>query len=449
MTQEKKHTNDIFKNKFKDFNIEPAPAVWDNIESSMLSSRRKKIILTPLIGIAASLVLLAIPTWFYYFNPFTGEETTNTILAEKESPVIKTEKIEETDNTETVKTEQSIDSGAGKSENIEEEYLNVNKGDNKLAVKETVKKQPGSPDSNYSTTIKRNKGNDIIIANTSRKVIVPVGGISDENSFLAINANIKFPKKLNYNNEIDRIRFNLAQINKAKDKYTNSSKIQLDLGQARSVSGPGYNYPTRENILKMTDFATVESRVIKLTKPSVKLTTDIGIHVDIPINKRLSFVSGIRYLSYKDDKERSELAIPVLGTVKDIDRSIITIDSKIIKEIDQSFANIEIPLQLKYYIFNKKLSIFVSGGLGYNILIKNNADIIYEDNSVVKSETEDLSKSTYSGILGLGISYKVSNKIYLSIEPRYRHYFKSFSNNADIEIKPNITNLSFGLGFIF
>ena len=58
------HTNDIFKQKFEDFNIEPSPQVWSNIKDSIAREKRNKIIIISTVSIAASLLLLLLPQVF-------------------------------------------------------------------------------------------------------------------------------------------------------------------------------------------------------------------------------------------------------------------------------------------------------------------------------------------------------------------------------------------------
>lgn len=464
MSQEKKHTDDIFKDKFKDFNIEPAPAIWDNIESSVAASRRKKLILTPIIGIAASLLILAIPTWYFNFNPFSEskeiytelisqDSTENNATVSEKEILNNQQKVEQPDSSTrknvqgdkpdpATNIKKDVFSSKDDINKIKDESIN---GNNSTSIATVSDKK----DSDYNSNLISSKDEQIKFVRSRKVIVVSTEMAFDGKRSLALGTNLDIPSKIKWNRDYNIIRENLAFINKEKKTIRNKMGIHLDLGQSGSGSGSSYVYHPLENSFHKSDLGPFASREATVAKPSVKLKNDFGISLELPVYKNISIVSGIRYLSFSDDKSQGEEMIASLGSIKDMEDIYIKNIDKLPTEISQSFSNIEIPLQLKYYIINKRLSVYISGGMGLNILVNNKADIILSDKSVVETKTNNLSRTTYSSIVGLGISYNFNDWIYLSIEPKYRHYFKSFSDNKAIEIKPDITNISFGVGFKF
>ncbi len=269
------------------------------------------------------------------------------------------------------------------------------------------------------------------------------------NNLLAINNNINMPSKIEENRDLEKIRRNIELINRSNKSNKIQPKIQFNFGQSKTNNSSNSINPEAITKFALGEFASLQDRSSVVKRSSVKINADFGLNIEIPICKKMSLVSGVKYLSFTNDKGKSESQIATLGPIEKIDEIFQNIGTNKINDINQSFSNLEIPCNLKYYIINRKFSLYLTGGVGINFLINNNAKISLTDGTKIKSKTEDLSKLSYSGLVGLGISYNINKSIYLSIAPHFRHYFNSLSKNKEIIIKPDIFNVSLGLGFKF
>lgn len=410
------HTDDIFKQKFEEFNIEPSKELWDNIEKSMAREKRKKILIISSIGIAASLLLLLIPSWFFNKSSFN----------ERNNLYTKTNKYTTIEEDKSTKVE---------SPNYKKKKNNSNI--NIREIKDVLLSQKSIKDK------KSNKQQS-----QTRTIIIPFDGLRN-NDLLTLNNEITIPTYLKENKELERIRKNIYLLQRSKETIKIQTKIQLNVGKSRTTDISTTDNLYRNLNISKNEFTDPKISSSNIIKSAVKIKNDFGINLEIPIKNRISLLTGVKYLSFTDDKDKTNTTNAVLGPIKDINEIIGGVKYKFIKEVKQEFSNIEIPIALKYYIINRKFSVYISGGVGLNLLIDNNADIILSDDSKYKSETEDLASLSWSGLIGFGVSYNINKTFYLSVEPHFRHYFNSLNKNNSYSIKPNISNFSFGLGFRF
>ncbi len=437
MNNKIKYTDDIFKDKLKDFNIEPPLAVWDNIERGMLARKRKRFIIAPIVGIAASLFILIIPAWLLNFNPFSAN---NEVSGDFLSQNSEKEYIYNEDDEITSYPDSICDDG-------------LNSLDTKLNKLVVACKNTNGNSNNLLQEVEGGVAFDKCLNKVKdlNVIVVPTkNGDADDNVLLALNNKLSIPSRIKKDSDYEIIKRNIAFLEKKKEKRLKSG-LRLDMGQSK-ISGHSNNilalkesYMPNDNIFNVSPAPAPAVT----TKPSVKLKNDFGISMELPLRKNLAFISGVRYLSFRDDKLPEDIDFPSLGSVKDMDDILNDENDIYVTKFKQSFGNIEIPIQIKYYILNNRLSVYCAGGVGLNFLVNNRANVTISNNSTVKSKTNDMADISYSGIIGVGISYNINEKLYVSIEPKYRHYLSSLSDNSLIKIKPKATNVSFGLGFKF
>src|SRR5215217_1118500 len=69
MEMQDKEFDQLFNSKLKDFEVEPAPMVWDNIAAELDGKKESKRSLVPYLGVAASvIVLVAASVLFFNLN---------------------------------------------------------------------------------------------------------------------------------------------------------------------------------------------------------------------------------------------------------------------------------------------------------------------------------------------------------------------------------------------
>lgn len=409
--ENKQNTNDIFKQKFEDFNIEPSPQLWTNIENSLIHRKRNKLIIISTISVAASLLILLIPNWFSTTTNYSKEIISS--LPEKESNIY--------NNTKT---------------------SNYKPNDINNSIKPIARNIVTHTKIAKNISLKKTSKNKI-----TRTIIVPPDTPSSR-YLLALNNHILLPTIINRNDDLEKIRNNIDIMKRSEKQAKEQPKIQLNFGHSRSGSNSNNVYSYLRSKFSSAEFSSLENELGSERKADVKINADFGLIFEKALNNKVSIISGVRYLSFTDDKETIDAPIATLGKIKEMNEIINNIEDNTINKINQKLSYLEIPIHLKYYIIKKNFSLYLKGGVGLNFLIKNNADIFLSNGETHKSKTSEISKLSFAGNVGIGISYNINKSIYFTIEPHFRHYFNSLSTNKDIKLKPDLTNISFGLGII-
>ncbi|TBM99347.1 hypothetical protein EYD45_15420 [Hyunsoonleella flava] len=116
--------------------------------------------------------------------------------------------------------------------------------------------------------------------------------------------------------------------------------------------------------------------------------------------------------------------------------------------INQSFGFIEVPLELQYALSKKRFGVNVIGG--FSSLFLNN----YEAFSMVEGQrtsvegSDNINNTSYSANFGLGLNYKVSEKINLNLEPMFKYQINTFRNTSG-DFQPFFIGVYTGFGIKF
>jgi hypothetical protein len=118
-------------------------------------------------------------------------------------------------------------------------------------------------------------------------------------------------------------------------------------------------------------------------------------------------------------------------------------------EIIQNFEYIEVPLIVKYKVIDRKLGFNFLGGLSTNLLVGSNAYYNEDGNQEKIGETTDIKPFNYSSILGVGLSYSVSERFNINLEPTFRYYLNSINESSVVKSHPYSMGIFTGLSYYF
>jgi hypothetical protein len=187
-----------------------------------------------------------------------------------------------------------------------------------------------------------------------------------------------------------------------------------------------------------------------------------GVNASYAINNRITVRSGINkvdlgyntndVVAYQSATGRS--SISVLKNVKpelnNVANDVEVVSSQnftnkssqsfattmgINTSINQSLSFIEIPLEIKYLISDKKLGVNVIGGFSSFFLNGNELYSDFEGNKTFIGEANNINKTSYSANFGFGLDYKISKKINLNLEPMFKYQINTF-NDTSGDFKP-------------
>ena len=140
---------------------------------------------------------------------------------------------------------------------------------------------------------------------------------------------------------------------------------------------------------------------------------------------------------------------PVGTSFAQNENNSILVQSKNPGLLNHSIGYIEVPLELKYEITNSKIGVHMIGGVSTLFLENEEVAIVagsFINENVVRDQT--VNDISFSGNVGLGFDYKLSEQFQINMEPIFKYQFNGFKNNAE-SFKPYSFGIYTGINFKF
>lgn len=118
-------------------------------------------------------------------------------------------------------------------------------------------------------------------------------------------------------------------------------------------------------------------------------------------------------------------------------------------DLKQSLEYVEIPLRGTYKLNNDRLAIALTGGINTDLLVANKALLIANGVQIGSVRTSNLRNAVYSGVLGLDLGYAITNRVIISVEPRFKHYINTISRNNSLRSNPDQLEIAAGVTYCF
>lgn len=117
-------------------------------------------------------------------------------------------------------------------------------------------------------------------------------------------------------------------------------------------------------------------------------------------------------------------------------------------EIQQNVGYIEIPLEAVYVLSDKRLGVELIGGI--STLLLNNNEVFLESNGLRTSlgTSNALNDVSFTTNVGLGLNYKLTEKIKVNVEPSLKYQLNAYSNSVG-EFKPYYVGIYTGVNYRF
>lgn len=115
--------------------------------------------------------------------------------------------------------------------------------------------------------------------------------------------------------------------------------------------------------------------------------------------------------------------------------------------LQQQINYIEIPVEFTYQILNKRFGATFIGGVSAFILNQNDNEIFFEEsgNKRLIGSSNNLNSTSFSGNVGIGLDFKITDKIKISVEPTFKIQFNAFDSSTDFN--PYIFGIYSGMKF--
>lgn len=414
---ERKNIDRVFQENLKDLEIYPSKRVWNKIEGSLngKASRPPVALWKRLSGIAVMFAAVITAGLFFFSNDSTNA-VINQPISETETKDIETKK-------ETPLTPVLVKPSVELAENKEEIKTNRKSG------KPIFSKKPNNK------VIVTNNEIASIYSTIEDKYVV------DKNDFLD---NI---------DESQSITYRMEEIPE-KTKPVNTIDKKWSVGP---TVAPVY-YNSLQNGSPLNDGLSNNSR-------SSDNALSIGVKVNYQISNKFFIQSGVNKveLAYNTKNvnaviSSSKSAFNNINTNKT--GVILTPVSKsasggnelnkasISGDLNQSLEYFELPIEMKYNLYDKKIGLNLVGGFSTLILSDNSVSMITQNSVTDLGDANNLNDFNFSGNVGVDLDYKISKSWYLNVAPMFKYQFNTYSGNSG-NFRPYYFGLYSGLNYKF
>lgn len=471
MVERLENIDELFRDDLKNLTPEMPEGMWERIAEKIPSRKRRLIPIIWKIAAGAAIVIAtgSIATYFIVSQPdnksYTESNNLKIVLPEtnqNEAPVVATEK-----NIATTQKKNAIykpvEAKAVVPKNQTEALFSENVIVDQTQPQETI-------DSENESITKEQTPETIIIA-------------SEQNLQQETNlTNQETVSETVSNNEI--LANNIAEFEEYQEEKSDTKWL---IG---SQAGPQYTY---RNISSETYSSSALAEKNETENGVVAYAG--GINIEVQSKGRFSIQSGIYYskigtefvatrnvqqtlvensLAQPGDKDKVFVTTSVSYRFPNSSAKIVTTSSNTSSEYtnqplgsDEIFEPeissnnssylptfryqeyLEIPLIAKYAIINKKVGMQVLGGFSTNILVNNTGMIKDPDFGDQGILADDINSISFSSTFGLGMSYAISSKINMSIEPQFKYFLSKQQYDSNVDIHPYSIGVFTGVKYLF
>ena len=116
--------------------------------------------------------------------------------------------------------------------------------------------------------------------------------------------------------------------------------------------------------------------------------------------------------------------------------------------LNQRMSYIEVPIELKYAVIDKKIGVNVIGGVSTLLLTENSIILDSPALTTELGEATNINDLSFSTNIGVGIDYKLSDQLEFNLEPMLKYQLNTFSGNTG-NFKPYSVGVYTGVSFRF
>lgn len=454
---ERKNIDRLFQEKFKDFEDFPHANVWKNIEKQISKKKKRRIL--PLwlrLAGAAAILLLVISSGLWIFNSSDKDQIVpkEIIITDSDN---KNDLLNENDSKDKIVNEVNL-STAKKSQEQNLISKSTKEKDQISVVKSQTRDRNNKNQETANTKSQKVANNAVVATNItqeedSKNKVNKFSNLQTSEAGIALEeaSDVKEPSKNDIQTALDKTNIEEKNVENKETKWSIGSTI-----------APVY-YNTLSN------GSPIDGSLSDNDKTS-NGSVSYGLKVNYKLNDKLSFQSGINTLElgYTTENVATLLSSSLLENsstnintnIEGVSLAVISTerqnsDSSIQRSsiddsgtLDQTLGYVEIPMELKYNISQKKLGVNVLGGFSTYFLYRNQVSFTSFGKTTTLGEASNINSLNFSGNLGLDFDYNISKKLYINISPMFKYQFNTFSRSSG-GFQPYYLGIYSGLNFRF
>ena len=211
--------------------------------------------------------------------------------------------------------------------------------------------------------------------------------------------------------------------------YRIFNRLSIQTGISYSQTGQSIN-----NVTPVTNMYAAVSSNNSYTKNFVKTSSG-----SVAITSNLKSDVNTTYSSYFNDEPLENSAAASNSNISSF------VKYRLIERVDY----LEIPIMLRYTVIDRKLQLYVLGGMSANVLLGtkvfvDNGDELVKNGIIVMARPVN-----HSSTVGLGIGYKIFNNMSIGFEPLFKYYMHSYTTGSPIKSNPYAFGISTSLMYNF
>ena len=489
--EHKKDIGKAIREKLEPFEASPRPDLWQAIEADLPKKRKRRI--PPFWFLFAGIAVVAV--LLYVAGRSFGENTTPGTQASVEDEKSGADAVKDSNfrNNPSSTSQSSSVSGAGQNESFNDEDQNsVNAITNTASGNQNPNPQeinlqhstgigPNGKKASKPATLDQPK--NIATASAEKKLKTgklssgnsnKSGGVASKNSSamaktdgqsfespIRDSIDIKAGSNINASEsqanqtvQTDSIPKAIAENKKEdkKEKAKDTTKtIEIEAVNQKTFSIFLYAAPTYYN--NFSKKSTIDSRLDSI-QGKAEITFNYGGYLLFDYDEKWSVRAGLAKTTLR--RRTNDIDVSSLNSQNfyNVDyRNGVSNQSVAIQFADsgyfsvvQEISYLEIPVELKYKLVNKTITIEGIGGIS-TLLLKDNVVTAESDNngSVILGSTKDMYKSYFSANLGIGFSYELVDNLRVNVEPVFKYHFRT----ASVAFQPYSIVVLGGLEYTF
>jgi hypothetical protein len=420
LLEKKEHIDDLFANYLGNYEEKVPDYVWHNIQVDIKKAKLRRNA-SLIRAMAASIALIMAFGLGYFSSDFSQKKKYEAKNIDSTQNTLVSQNLDKS-STHKTHTQSNVNQNITKSDSVLNKSIATETNETKDYLFKLLKK------SEDLFSVKKNQDK----SNTTASIIKRNSQEKSSNQLLIDT--LLFKKE-----NLDERGFPFIQKKGTKSRWSLGTKFSPVYSLAENTSQPGLE---KSNQLK-----SVRNNDAPNTKVDEKALMSFsgGLNVNYRFTRRWSLESGVLYSQYRQMAENivssaefglgDELTVytpegiryvkPV-GIAEPGEKEIIgsTMDETYYNlDLDyvSNFEYIELPLNVRFKIIDRKIGLDVLSGISTNFLVGNKSAITYNDNDLWSETDEEISPMLYNATFGLGINYDFYQNFSLNIEPTFKY----------------------------
>ncbi len=420
---ERKNIDRVFQENLKDLEIDPSKKVWSNIEYSLKNpiaqqAKRRVIPIWQRLSGVAMVFVLFLAGGIWYNNQSSISSIKNEVSDVNKTNVDSENKIPLIESEESADKTSPALAQNRKVINLEKETPIFVKKANTDIVLPVTEFSASIPSLINESSFENNPFNDNMKNDDAMVSIFEAQIIKSETK--------PIDKKWSVGPTVAPVYYNTLQ---------SGSPLNNDLTQNSKSSDNAMSFGVKINYHLSKKFF-IQSGVNKLEL--AYNTKDVS-----------ATLSSIKNASNNINTNRSGV---ILRTNNNLANNLPEINSanksNVSGNLNQSIEYFELPLEMKYSLYDKKVGLNLVGGFSTYFLTNNSVSIVSQNSSIDLGKANNLNSFNFSGNLGVDLDYKLSKSWFINIAPMFKYQFNTYSNSSG-NFKPYYFGVYSGLNYRF